>query len=163
MMMTKNLSLDKGFVDAKTAGVLGGYAKCNFPTMNSSKDPFCIAFSENLRAAMAASNIDTASKLATMMGAGDSRVRNWCNGTSSPTAKEAIQLAQLLGVTLDWLFRGISDGLLEAKRIRVIAAKHGLSPPPQMDDHEVDGAFSAEAALVPAHRRRAARKKAIAG
>lgn len=159
--MTSFLSFDKGFVAAKSAGVLVEPYLGTLWGMDTKKDPFAIEFGSNLRAAMEAASIPTAAALATMMNMGDSRARNWCNGTSTPTSKEAVALARLLGVTLDWLFRGVADGLVEAKRIRVVAAKSGFSPPPALDDREVDEAFSAAEVPVRARRRGRPRTKAI--
>lgn len=74
---------------------------------------------------------------------GESRARNWCNGTSTPTVQEAARLARYLGVTMDWLFRDRADGLEEGRRIRLVAAMEGIVAPvfeteEQPDSEKVD-------------------------
>jgi transcriptional regulator with XRE-family HTH domain len=93
------------------------------------KDPFALAFSARLRAAMTVAGILTAADLARAMHNGESRVRNWCNGTATPTVQEAARLAKYLSVTMDWLFRDRADGLEEGRRIRLVAAMDGISAP----------------------------------
>lgn len=132
--MTNSLSLFKPSFTAKTTGVRAWLAAGTLATMTTEKDPFDLEFARNLDAAMKAAGIATAAALAEMLHLSGSRVRNWCNGTSSPTSKEAVRLADALGVTLDWLYRGKGDGMPEGKRIIVVAFKEGFAPPPSSVD-----------------------------
>jgi len=93
------------------------------------KNPFDAAFAERLRAAMRASGVTTATELAKLLGQAGSRVRNWCNGTSTPPSEDGVRLAEMLGVTMDYLYRGQDAGLSDGKRIRLFAAMRGSTPP----------------------------------
>lgn len=99
------------------------------------KDPFHIAVAVRLRASMRESEIKDAAALAKLMQETPSRVRNWCNGTSSPPVRDGVRLRSVFGVTLDWLYLGETSGLLDAKRIRLAAEME--SPDVISDEDEV--------------------------
>lgn len=122
------------------------------------KDPFAVEFSVRLRAAMAVAGLSSAAELARVLQHGESRVRNWCNGTATPTVQEAARLAKFLSVTMDWLFRDSSVGLEEGRRIRLMAAMEGIAPPHPVStavEEEPLASAASEVSAAPKSRRRA--------
>jgi transcriptional regulator with XRE-family HTH domain len=120
------------------------------------KDPFAVEFAARLRAAMTVAGLSSAAELARVLQHGESRVRNWCNGTATPTVQEAARLAKFLRVTMDWLFRDSSTGLEEGRHIRLMAAMEGVPQP----DPALASALEEEArpeVLAPLRQRRRAK------
>ncbi len=147
--MTNFLSLRNPRSQAKFLGVLATKESVN---INYMKDPFQDGFARRLQAAMRAAGLSTSRMLAQLMGQPETRVRNWTNGTSTPPARDAISLAQALGVTLDWLYRERVEGLTESKRIRIVAAMQGIEPPATLSDEEIDAEGESEAEAPPARQ-----------
>lgn len=48
-------------------------------------------------------------EIANQMGVKPPRVGNWFQGRNFPRSREKVQLAKLLGVTVDWLIQGVRD------------------------------------------------------
>lgn len=91
-----------------------------------------------LKAAMHERGYKTSAALSGALEIGDSRVRNWTNGTARPTVDEGIVIKRVLGITLDWLYEGDPNTLPYALYIRLAARMSGQTPADQQADEPVE-------------------------
>ncbi len=68
------------------------------------------------------------------LGVSKPRWQNWERGDNLPLEDVAVRICEEFHVTLDWLFRGIPDGLTVSRSIQLLAAVErvpalGASPP----------------------------------
>lgn len=83
-----------------------------------------------LRVIMADLEIESYAGLARFLGAQVSQVSNWMYGYNLPPVKWMNVLCHKRpGLTLDWLYLGIADGLPTALAIKLIALGEGVDVP----------------------------------
>lgn len=61
-----------------------------------------------------------------------SQASNWINGYNLPPAAVMSTLCEKTGLTLDWIYRGIPDGLTHVKAIRLQAVLEGIGRLPDL-------------------------------
>jgi hypothetical protein len=151
---TKNLSMFRGMrARTKSPSKRGRHPGVE-PKI---KDPKHVAFAERLRVAMIEADIPTMEHLATEIGLAAGTVRMWGNGGSICRVPDAVRLRERFGVTLDWLYLGITDGLAEPKRIRLAAVVAGVPLPSAVSE-----APQPESGVIPALRRVASKARSQA-
>lgn len=124
--MTNRLSLRKPNLGRQNVSRASAILSAHHRFM---KNPYYLEVSRRLSAALTETGIRSAADLAKHMQVGESRARNWCNGTSPPPVPEALRLRRLLGITLDWLFAGDPRGMDQGKFIRLEAIAKGIEVP----------------------------------
>jgi hypothetical protein len=83
-----------------------------------------------LRVVMADLEIESAAGLARFLGAQVSQVGNWMAGYNLPPVKWMDVLCQKRpGLTLDWLYLGVADGLPTKLAIKLLALAEGMDIP----------------------------------
>jgi transcriptional regulator with XRE-family HTH domain len=88
--------------------------------------------------------METIDDFAEVLGVGRNTVSNWLNGYHPPGLHAMLRLCDQKGFTLDWIYRGRSEGLPYDKSVRLTALVSGmgvgpLSPelPPEGSQGEV--------------------------
>ena len=85
----------------------------------SEQDPRRVGL--RLKALASELQIPTAEAFAEWLGIGRSRAQNWFGGESLPKPHEMVRICEMTGVTLDWIYRGLSGSLPLDKSIRLQA------------------------------------------
>lgn len=66
--------------------------------------------------------------MADLVGAGRTTWTNWTNAENMPEEEAMVRLCDEAKVTMEWLYRGIPDGLHLGHAIRLVARTKGLDP-----------------------------------
>jgi transcriptional regulator with XRE-family HTH domain len=124
MTVTAKLSADNNLTETATCGSFSA----TLSAMAYGLHPKQVAL--RLRAVMADLDMKTVAELAEFLGAERSQVSNWLQGYNLPPTKWMNELClKRRGLTLDWIFRGISDALPSALAIKLEALEQGMEVP----------------------------------
>jgi hypothetical protein len=98
--------------------------------MRTDTTPNPLRVAARLRVVMADLDIESAAGLARFLGAQVSQVGNWMAGYNLPPVKWMNVLCRKRpGLTLDWLYLGIADGLPTQLAVKLIALFEGMDVP----------------------------------
>ena len=86
------------------------------------KDPYVVAVGRRLDTTMKVFGIPTARKLAEFLGLERTQVSNWYNGVGLPPVPHAIRLCETFHLILDWIYRGVPEGIPFGVWVRIAAA-----------------------------------------
>ncbi len=112
-----------------------------------------------LKAVMSDLEMETVVELAEFIGAERSQVSNWLQGYNLPPIPWMTELCRKRpGLTLDWIFRGVSDGLPSVLAIKLEALELGMAVP--LNGHEATGDHGDVPSGFPGGARKRGRKKA---
>lgn len=95
-------------------------------TMAKDTQALMDATARRLRAIMQDLELETVDDLAVLVSAARSRVSNWLNAYHLPPVKYMIRICEKTNLSLDWIYRGRSDGLSYAAVIRLTALEQGM-------------------------------------
>lgn len=70
----------------------------------------------------------TNGQMAAMVGVGITTWSNWLNAENRPDEEAMIRLCDQAGVTMEWLYRGRTDGMNVGHAIRLTARTKGIDP-----------------------------------
>ena len=122
--------------------------------MAREKNPLHVQVAHRLTIAMREhGGVESAAELSRALNVEGPRARHWCNGTSMPPVEVGMQICDLFGVTLDWLYRGRDAGLAEWKRVRLGAVEGGFTPPVMAPVRALSASADEGATERPASRR----------
>lgn len=119
-----------------------------------SKDPFRQIVGQRLRAVAAEFGYPTAGELAEFIGGQRAQVDTWYNGRALVGVPYASFLCERWGITLDWLYRGVPDGMNHGTYVRIMARMEGAEAPADVDTTEPGQASASGAVLVEGARRK---------
>jgi hypothetical protein len=121
--MTRILSCVNRISGAPSREIYG-----RFSAVAENVDPKKVA--SRLRAVMADQELETVNELADFLGANRSQTSNWLQGYNLPPAHFMDVLClRRPGLTLDWIYRGVADGVPTALAIKLEALSQGMDVP----------------------------------